>query len=116
MTAPVISAGDLVERRVELITNALLHLPVRGAELQFAARQVELALRPEMDEAAASIQELEAALKPFAEVAEHYRGDHAHNNMAARSGFSGKDDYAPFIPVSALRAARSSLNQDGGKP
>jgi len=52
--------GDLVERKVELITNALLHLPIRGAELQFAARQVELALRSEPSEAAARIQTLKA--------------------------------------------------------
>ena len=60
--------GDLVERKVELITNALLHLPIRGAELQFAARQVELALRSEPSEAAARIQALEAERDALAVV------------------------------------------------
>lgn len=32
------------ESRVEVITNAMLHLPIRGKELEFAARQIDLAL------------------------------------------------------------------------
>jgi len=52
MTMPdTLKQDELVERRVGLITDALLHLNIRGAALEFAARQVDLALRGEFERA-----------------------------------------------------------------
>jgi hypothetical protein len=104
---PVISAGDLVAR--------------------LKSRKGEAITRTEklMDEAAARIQELEdrvrtleAAVAPFADFGEYLEVE--------TEGFSDTDELDLCVEesgfrlerfyVGAFRRARSSLNQDGGKP
>lgn len=99
MTAPVISAGDLVARldkAVDRCKAILANSTHEGLDTDFA-----LMAQYRLSEAAARIQELETGI----EAARQYGG----------GGFFG-----PFTPESIRdiyrQQARSSLNQDGGKP
>lgn len=69
-----------VEARVDIITNALLHLPVSGAALHLAARQIELALR----QAGVVNEQLEPALRPFADAVFNDNGDMTVNFSAVK--------------------------------
>lgn len=98
--APVISAGDLVRR--------------------LKSRKGEAITRTEklMDEAAARIQELEAALKPFAKCASHYVRP-GYNMLERVIHIRSVDSNGPteaLLTRGDFAIARFSLNQDGGKP
>lgn len=105
MTAPVTSAGDLVARldkAVDRCKAILGHDTYEGLNTDFA-----LMAQYRLSEAAARIQELEAALKPFADAASAYDPEEEDDQSAA---------WQSVFDIGDLRRARSSLNQDGGKP
>jgi hypothetical protein len=96
MTTPVISAGDLVER---LETDAAYCAERVGASVRQIGRDCA--------EAAARIQELEAALAPFAEAADVFAREYPA--MLEKPGTSCG------IRFDALQAARTALSLDFNK-
>jgi len=94
MTAPVISAGDLVERLLAMCVDWNAQ-PMDDGELP----RIEPHCR-DLREAAARIQELESEI----EAAKQFGG-----------GFFGPRVSEPIRDI-YRQQARSSLNQDGGKP
>lgn len=97
---PVISAGDLVERLKARATHCA---EAYGCEEYLPMRKFWADHEALSSEAAARILELEGSLKPFVT---------AHLDV---SGTAIIFDSAE-ARSKATRLARSSLNQDGGKP
>jgi lambda repressor-like predicted transcriptional regulator len=112
MTAPVISAGDLVERAAEIIWNDLYGARAGAWDNppadSVAGIQMRATAAAALSEATARIQTLEAALKPFAEAADVFAREYP--------AMLEKPATSCGIRFDALQAARYSLNQDGGKP